>query len=333
MLIDSVSINISLMGTCWADLIVDALRQRLLAHGDARAPLCMHSMSDGRRQLGPLLSLAQAELHALSPALLLPEGLGLPRTVRMRLPPSSAIGLSDGLSSDGTAHPTTIKRGTRFARSPLAVLIRLPETAPGASNDDEEDDDEEEEDEEEDEEEEEEEEEEEGKEAKGADKGKGGEYEGEGVRRGKGGGLGMGRGGGYEEGEDGAEASLGSQEKGGGRLLPTRCGGHERLTGASDLFVDTCAAASASDAIFVVHSHFGHEELGSLLRLELCTPVALVPLMEWLRTAPSNFSARQAWRGANSEGARPDGALLKVRFKTVAAVLQILERHGYCVFA
>jgi hypothetical protein len=42
MLIDSVSINISLMGTCWADLIVDALRQRLLAHGDARAPLCMH---------------------------------------------------------------------------------------------------------------------------------------------------------------------------------------------------------------------------------------------------------------------------------------------------
>ena len=150
----------------------------------------------------------------------------------------------------------------------------------------------------------------------------------------------MGRGGGYEEGddwaeegEDGAEASLGSQEKGGVRLLPTRCGGHDRLTGASDLFVDTCAAASASDAIFVVHSHFGHEELGSLLRLELCTPVALVPLMEWLRTAPSNFSARQAWRGANSEGARPDGALLKVRFKTVAAVLQILERHGYCVFA
>jgi hypothetical protein len=138
MLIDPVSINISLMGTCWADLIVDALRQRLLAHGDARAPLCMHSMSDGRRQLGPLLSLAQAELHALSPALLLPEGLGLPRTVRMRLPPSSAIGLSDGLSSDGTAYPTTIKRGTRFARSPLAVLIRLPETAPGASNDDDE---------------------------------------------------------------------------------------------------------------------------------------------------------------------------------------------------
>jgi hypothetical protein len=118
-----------------------------------------------------------------------------------------------------------------------------------------------------------------------------------------GGGLGMGMGGGYEEGEDGAEASLGSQEKGGGRLLPTRCGGHERLTGASDLFVDTCAAASASDAIFVVHSHFGHEELGSLLRLELCTPVALVPLMEWLRTAPSDFSARQAWRDGGCRAA------------------------------
>ena len=323
MLIDSVSIHISLMGASWADLIVDALRQRLLAHGDARAPLCMHSMGDGRRQLGPLLSLAQAELHALTPALLLPEGLGLPRSVRMRLQPSSAIGPSD----------KRIKRGTRFARSPLAVLIRLPETAPVASVDDDEQDDD-------DDDEEEEEEEEEGNEAEGADKGKGGEYEGEGVGRGKGVGRGTGRGGGYEEGEDGAEegedgaeASLGSQDKGGVRLLPTRCGGHERLTGASDLFVDTCAAASASDAIYVVHSHFGHEELGSLLRLELCTPVALVPLMEWLSTAPSDFSARQAWRGANPEDARPDGALLKVRFKTVTAVLQILERHGYCVFA
>ena len=146
MLIDSVSIHISLMGASWADLIVDALRQRLLAHGDARAPLCMHSMGDGRRQLGPLLSLAQAELHALTPALLLPEGLGLPRSVRMRLQPSSAIGPSD----------KRIKRGTRFARSPLAVLIRLPETAPGASDDDDEQDDEDEDEEEEEEEEEEE---------------------------------------------------------------------------------------------------------------------------------------------------------------------------------
>ena len=55
---DSISVNISLMASCWADLIADALRQRLLCHTPARAPACMESVIDGRRQLKGLLDLA-----------------------------------------------------------------------------------------------------------------------------------------------------------------------------------------------------------------------------------------------------------------------------------
>ena len=40
---DSLSINVSLMGTTWADHVADALRQRLLTHAAARAPVCMAS--------------------------------------------------------------------------------------------------------------------------------------------------------------------------------------------------------------------------------------------------------------------------------------------------
>ena len=63
---DSLSINVSLMGSTWADLIADSLRQRLLCHSEARSPICMKSIANGRAQLGNLLELAATELLQLS---------------------------------------------------------------------------------------------------------------------------------------------------------------------------------------------------------------------------------------------------------------------------
>ena len=67
---DSVSINVSLMGASWADVVADALRQRLLAARSARAPVCMESIADGRSQLGAILELAKQELATLTPSTL-----------------------------------------------------------------------------------------------------------------------------------------------------------------------------------------------------------------------------------------------------------------------
>ena len=45
----------------WADLIADAVRQRLLAHSLTRAPICMRSIGDGRQQLRSMLAVLEAE--------------------------------------------------------------------------------------------------------------------------------------------------------------------------------------------------------------------------------------------------------------------------------
>ena len=48
----------------WADLIADAVRQRLLAHSLTRAPICMRSIADGRQQLRAMLRILEAETQA-----------------------------------------------------------------------------------------------------------------------------------------------------------------------------------------------------------------------------------------------------------------------------
>ena len=269
---DSVSINVSLMGSSWADVVSDALRQRLLAASAARAPVCLDSISDGRDQLARILEVAQRELATLTPSILLPAALALPRARRLALPPPVPEGAR------------AIRKGTCFARSPLAVLLRLPEGSADDDVDSSSDDDDEKE-----------------EEAAGDD--------------------GVGSAAGGDEGD--ADGEVDGDKAG---RLPTRCGAAERLTATSDLFPETAALRGEADALFALHSHFGSEELTSLLRVELCTPSALVALMEWLRHAPAEFTARQAWRGGQQ--ARGVQAL---RFETAAAVLHTLEHHGFCL--
>ena len=280
---DSISINISLMGASYADLIVDAVRQRLRCHPSARAPICFRSITDGRRQLSRLLSLTQDELSALTPQILLPAALSLPRVVRLRLPPPADTA---AFTVDGPA----VRRGTLFRRSPLAVLLRLPERqeVEAADEDDEEESDNEDE------------------------ESEGGQGE-------------------LEEDEDDVAASEELPR------LATRCGGGERLAATSDLFIDGCDAVGTSRAsegggaqrpggvTYVLHSHFGGEEMHSLLRVELLTSAELVPLMQWCAAAPQTFTAGQAWRGA--------AEAMGVAFGTVASVLIALEHNGFCVRA
>ena len=70
------------MGQTWADLVSDAIRQRLLTHAHARAPICMRSLADGRRQLDMLLATAEGELLGLEAADLLPAALTPPGRAR-----------------------------------------------------------------------------------------------------------------------------------------------------------------------------------------------------------------------------------------------------------
>ena len=114
---DSLSINISLMASNLADLIADALRQRLLCHADARAPLCISSIADGRRQLERVLATLPGIVNQLTPEQILPCALALPRIVRLPLPPTHRFGRR------------RVTESSRFSRNPLAVLVRTSERA------------------------------------------------------------------------------------------------------------------------------------------------------------------------------------------------------------
>ena len=110
------------------------------------------------------------------------------------------------------------------------------------------------------------------------------------------------------------------------------------MTAPSHLFVDSCAdegddeenegghmsgSLTADAATYVLHSHFGGEELQSLLRVELIVPPPLLHFAEWLRLAPQTFTAAQAWRAAKEQGD-------EMPFEAVAGILRQLERDGFC---
>ena len=287
---DSLSINVSLMGTTWADHVADALRQRLLTHAAARAPVCMASVADGRRQLRDVLKVASRELAALAPADLLPQALALPRVERLALP-----GRAEAADA---AEATTLRRGARFKRNPLAVLLRLPDHD---DNSDDEDDDEGEEG------------EAEGGGGEAAADGSEGEEESVGdssTRRWSEEGIDPDTEDGQEEDE---EEAVEAAETLGER---TRCGGGERLASADDLFM-RCRRERRGDVTYAVHGLFGGEEYASALRVELLTPPDAVALMEWLRAAPASFSARDALRAA------------RLPWAAVQETLLALERNGY----
>ncbi len=270
------------------------MRQRLLCHAAARAPLCLRSIPDGRRQLREVLRLATAELRQLSPACLLPHAAALPRVARRPLPPAAGDGAAVPAAA-AAAGGRAVRKGTAFVRNPLAVMVRLgPDEEEGEEGEEEDD-------------------------------------EGEG-----------------EEEEEEEEEQQQQEHEAAARAA--RCGGGGRLCAAEDLFVDlgtappppheveqpgrsagrpgggggAGAGGGEGAARYALHSHFGGEELGSLLRVELSTPARLVPLLEWCRAAPRRFTAAQAWRAAAEADAQ-------LPFSEVAAVLGVLEWHGFCV--
>ena len=248
----------------------------------------MKSIANGRAQLGNLLELAATELLQLTPSVLLPRGLALPRVARLRLPPPRGWEQSCGGNSSKAMKP--IRRASRFRRSQLAVLLRLP-----TRDDDEE---EEEEDEEED-------GEEEDGEEKEDDDDEEEEEESNGPSRG---------------GEFGTRCTAGETLVSSADLMLDASGG-SRPSAAY-------GSGDPSATVYALHSHTttSGDELTSLLRIELLTPRYLLPLMEWCRTAaPSKFSAKKAWRGAGCcEGWESPS------FEDVAAVLSVLEWNGWC---
>ena len=286
---DSVSINVSLMGASWAEHVAEALKQRLLCHASARAPVCMVSVDDGRAQLARIMRVASEELARLTPSVLLPAGLGLPRVARLRVPPPLELRARYGIGA-GTK---PIRRGSRFRRSPLAVLLRLPEGADGDASDDDDDDDDDDE---------EEEEEEEADCSEGDDDDDGGE----------------------------GRAADDSATPNAQRRSKTRCGGDDRLISASDLLLnaaDGTPPGGERSAIYVLRSHLSGEDLSSLLRIELLAPPELEPLLEWCCVAPPAFSAARAWRAAGR------GQAWGASFDDLVAVLAVLEHYGFVVRA
>ena len=131
---DSISINISMMGACYADLIADAVRQRLLCDASARAPICMASIAQGRAQMQPLLDLAGAELGRLTAQDLLPPALALPRAIRITLPTDT----DDAADAGRREGSRPVRRATRFRRNPLCVLLRADGGGEDESGEDEE---------------------------------------------------------------------------------------------------------------------------------------------------------------------------------------------------
>ena len=280
---DSLSINISLMGLTWADLFMDALKQRVLTHASARAPVCMRSIAHGRRQLNELLQKVEQELVRLQPADILPQALALPRTMRVVLPGTLAEGIdppTESSATNGARRPglqRPVRRWSRFRRNSLAVLLLLGEGMGDADESDDSD-------------------------SEGAAAEEEEEEEEEEM-----------------DDDDEEDASVAAVP----REMRTRCSQQETLSSMGDLFVGG-GKGEANYMRYVIHSHFGGDDLASLLRVELRTPPTVAPLLEWCRTAPNRFSARQAWRGAQSKGAPA------LPFELAAVALGALERHGFC---
>ena len=127
-----------------------------------------------------------------------------------------------------------------------------------------------------------------------------------------------------EEEEEGARDTTGSREHTAdvdrvelARSLATRCGDYERITSSADVHRSDGRDDMPHGAMYVLHSHFGGEELSSWLRVELRVTSVLEPLMEWLRLAPETFTV----------SAIPD--LPGVRPSALAKVLATLQHNGY----
>eukprot|EP01067_Filipodium_phascolosomae_P009075 Filipodium_phascolosomae@DN7997_c0_g1_i1.p1 len=80
---DSISINISLMSSTWADLLSDALKTALWRNDTFRRPINVRSFEHMRTQAEIVLAKAKHELSLLTPAILTPPSLLLPLVLEL----------------------------------------------------------------------------------------------------------------------------------------------------------------------------------------------------------------------------------------------------------
>lgn len=334
---DSLSINVSLMGMSWADMIGGAVAQRLRAHAAARQPVAFHSLAEGRAQLAEALAILRDEAAALTPADLLPACMPLPRAVRVALPLIHERGTDVGW----------LREDTLYRRNPLAVLLRLPRAneSDGESNDGDVDD---------------------------ADPGasdkegaEDSENESDGSNTSEG------------NGDSGGTSSLLKAGEATVRRPSSRAAAHgelcaaiaslEVLTSTSELLTDgvdelaieswngeAADRAEGSEASgvslgeehrasdddpdasspddeedmeaelepisYALHAQFGGDDYASLLRVEIVAPPPLARFLDWCRAAPDQFRKSEALEAAGHD----------VTVGTVAAAMARLEHVGFC---
>jgi len=298
---DSLSINVSLMGLSWADVVGGAITQRLKAHAAARRAICFHSVRDGRAQLEETLAILRAEAAAMAPHDLLPACMPLPRALRVALP----------LLHERGSDVDWLREDTRYRRNPLAVLLLLPAVGWGEESDEEEEDSGE----------------EEGVEESDAECSEAGSEEGE--EEEEAGGLASAA---RRASLSRAIASLEHLTSASDLLVDgmdpaVLASWNEGSAGEAsgeegeEEESEEEEVEPSEPATYALHAQFGGDDYASLLRVELVAPPPLWRFLDWCRTAaPPTFSKSEALEAAGHD----------VSVETVAAALGVLQHHGFC---
>jgi len=111
---DSLSINLSIVATTWADIAADAVRQLLWRDNRYRATFTSAAPSTARVRLGPMLASLRQALGRLRPEHLLPDA--------HFLPPSSVLCCSH---PDVPRSTQAIHAATVLSANPLAAVLRF----------------------------------------------------------------------------------------------------------------------------------------------------------------------------------------------------------------
>jgi len=125
---DSISINISLVASSWADLISDGIYQLLLSKEQFREGIRFQDKDDAKQHLVHLLKSLKHTVSELSVEDLLPDSMFTPRP--------STIDIDSALLSSNTIAVSPL---SSLRRNPIAVLLPLttlsqPEIGQSSSN-------------------------------------------------------------------------------------------------------------------------------------------------------------------------------------------------------
>jgi hypothetical protein len=117
---DSLSINVSLVGSSWADLFANSLRQLLWRRSEVfRAPMRVSSLESVRKQADELIPMAIEAVQSFNATSLIPKAMMAPRRRIIRL----RSALSDFEENE-------IKSNVKLTLHPLAVIVPTTKTMP-----------------------------------------------------------------------------------------------------------------------------------------------------------------------------------------------------------